>query len=97
MDLLSCSGVDFSSWHFPYMMRVEQGNIVTKSQLQNVKLGMNSAQVKFILGDSVVNTAESNEMLYIYQLYNNNTKRNSYSINLYFESDMLIKIESKGI
>lgn len=96
--ITGCSGVNFTEWRFPYMYPVQQGNYLSQGQLQLLKPGMTKDQVSFVVGHPVsAFMFDSKKWQYIYQDYQNNKLKNSYVINLSFDSnDKLISIESVG-
>ena len=96
--LMGCSGVTFSSWHFPYTMEVEQGTYITTSQYNQLKLGLTKEKVAFILGSPLSQYLfDKNQWNYHYQKYANNTLKYSYTVIIIFnKNDEVIKINKTG-
>ena len=97
--ITSCAGVDFSTWHFPYMMNVQQGNYITVEQLKQLKIGMTKEQVTYALGSTPVSEYmfKQNSWQFIYQDYSNEKLQKSYNIDLNFDtSGKLSNIKKDG-
>jgi outer membrane protein assembly factor BamE len=95
--LSACSGVKFSEWRFPYMYPVQQGNYVTEQQLSQLKVGMTKDQVSFVIGHPVTQFMfNSQQWQYMFQQFRNDKLRNSYIVNINFESDIMRSVESAG-
>ena len=86
--ITSCAGIDFSTWHFPYMMNVQQGNYITVTQLKQLKIGMTKEQVSYTLGSTPVSEYmfKQNSWQFIYQDYANEKLKKSYNIDLSFDA-----------
>lgn len=87
--LMSCSGVSFSEWHFPYMMEVQQGMYINKDQLSQIRVGMTKDQVVFVLGGYPLTQYmfEQNRWDFMYQDYQNNSFKRGYSLSLFFDKN----------
>ena len=86
--LYGCSGVNFSSWHFPYMMEVQQGTYITNKQYQQISVGMTKDQVVFVLGYPLSQYIfDKNRWDFNYQDYMNNNLKKSYKITIYFDNN----------
>ncbi len=48
--LCACSSVTLPGWMHPYRPDVQQGNIVTKDMVEQLRAGMTRDQVRFLLG-----------------------------------------------
>jgi outer membrane protein assembly factor BamE len=95
--LNGCSGVKFSEWRFPYMYPVQQGNYITEQQLSQLKVGMTKDQVSFVVGHPVTQFMfNSQQWQYMFQQFRNDKLRNSYIVNINFESDIMKSVESSG-
>ena len=51
--LISCSGVNFKQWHFPYYMQVSQGTYLTTDKVNQIHIGMTKNEVNIILDKPV--------------------------------------------
>lgn len=98
MLIISCTGVSFSEWRFPYMYPVQQGNYINQQQLSNLKNGMTKDQVANQIGSPVSQFMfESTQWQYVFQQYSNDKLINSYLVNVNFDKNgMLTSIESAG-
>ncbi len=80
-----CAGVDFTQWHFPYMMEVQQGTYITKDQFAQLKNGLNKDQVAYIIGKPLSQYMfDQNRWDYNYQDYKNNNLQKKYTLTLLF-------------
>lgn len=94
--LTSCSGVNLSQWHFPYMMQVQQGVYITNDQYQQLKVGMTKDQASFIIGHPINQYIfNNNRWDFIYQNYTNNTLKKSYTVTLIFDQKNILTNISK--
>ncbi len=96
--LNGCSGIEFSKWHFPYMMQVQQGNYVSDEQFKQLKPGLTKDQAAIIVGHPVtIYIFKKNRWDYIYQEYRNNSLFKSYNVSLFFDKDdKIINITKEG-
>lgn len=97
MFMVSCSGVNFMDWRFPYMYPVQQGNYITEQQVSLLRAGMTKEQVANQIGTPVTSYMfESDSWQYVYQQYKNNKLDTSYILNINFSNNMLTDVESSG-
>lgn len=95
-SLYGCSGVNFSQWHFPYMMEVQQGNYITNKELDQIKIGMTKEQITMIIGYPINQFMfNQNHWEFVYSNYKNNTKINEYVIKIYFNKFDKVKLITK--
>ncbi len=95
--LSACSGVNFTSWHFPYMMEVQQGNEITQKQYEQLTKGMTKEQVVNILGSPLTQYIFiNNRWDFVYQKYLNNKLQNHYSITIIFNNNIIDSIQSSS-
>jgi len=80
-----------------HKLEIQQGNIITDDMLAQLKTGMSTKQVKFLLGSpQLLDPFHKNRWDYIYSLRENG-KRTAYKhLILYFEDDTLSKIEQRN-
>ncbi len=82
------------SWIHPYQPSVQQGNILTNTQLERVRVGMSKDQVEEVLGSPVlVNTFNDNYWPYVYTYQRNGGPIIKKQLDLYFSNDRLVRIE----
>jgi|GEM_PF-2939660 outer membrane protein assembly factor BamE (lipoprotein component of BamABCDE complex) len=98
LGVVACSGVNFTDWRFPYMYPVQQGNYITDEQITQLKVGMTKEQVSFVIGHPVSQFMfSSTQWQYVYQMHNNNKLKNSYIVNINFDTaEKLTSVESAG-
>src|SRR3990167_5517305 len=94
----NCSGVNFSQWHFPYMMEVQQGNYITKEQTQQLQIGMTKEQVIYTIGHPLTQFMfDQNRWDFFYQDFKNNNLKQSYTISIFFDkNNKVINITQTG-
>lgn len=92
--LLSLGGCQ-SSKPAVYRAPVQQGNVVSVDMLERLRLGMTKNQVRFVLGRSLVDPIfTSDRWDYVYRLYIPLGATVSYNVELYFEDERLVGLES---
>lgn len=97
LSTVACSGVSFSNWHFPYMMPVQQGNIITDKEFKQLKVGMTKDEVSYVIGHPLTQFLfDENRWDFIYQGYKNNSLKKSYSVTILFDKNNKIKHISKN-
>lgn len=97
--VVACSGVKLSTWHFPYMMEVQQGTYITQEQFAQIKVGMTKDNVLFILGGYPLSQYmfDQDRWDFIYQDYKNNSLKKSYSVTIFFTKDGIVNnIQKNG-
>ena len=84
-----------------YRMDVEQGNVITLEQKEQLQLGMSRRETRFILGSPLVKDPfHANRWDYVYTLRDGATGIvDQERLSLFFENDLLIDIrhESNGM
>lgn len=98
LSLSACSGVNFSQWHFPYMMTVQQGNYISNSQVNQLKIGQTKDQVAYIIGQPLTQFMfNNNHWDFIFQEYANNKLSKSYNLTITFNNEsQVIDIQKAG-
>ena len=100
--ILSLSSLLFiggcSSYHFPgvYRLTIEQGNIIDKDKLSQLKVGMTHRQVTFLMGPPMIqDTFNQDRWDYMYSLRTGKGKLIRERITLTFKGDILDNIAHK--
>jgi len=77
-----------------YRMDVEQGNVITLEQKEQLQLGMSRRETRFILGSPLVKDPfHANRWDYVYSLLDGDTGTiDQNRLSLFFEDDLLIDI-----
>ena len=86
-----------STSHFPgvYRIDIEQGNIVDSAQLEQVKIGMNKRQVRYLLGSPMIqDTFNQNRWDYYYSFETGKGNLDRERVTLTFDGELLSNIES---
>ncbi len=77
---------------------VQQGNVLDPEALAQLRLGLNKRQVKFILGNPVLNDPFHAERWdYVYWLKPEQGKPARQTLTLFFENDTLSRMEQSGV
>lgn len=87
-----------STSHFPWVYRldIEQGNIVEDDQLAQVKIGMTTSQVRYLLGTPMVqDTFHKNRWDYFYSVRTGDGLLERRLLTLHFADDKLTRIDEK--
>ena len=70
-----------------YKLNVQQGNIVTADMLSQLKPGMTQRQVRYVMGNPVIQTPfDSNRWDYIYTLEKRDEIVEQYHISVFFDA-----------
>lgn len=84
-----CSGV------FPgvYKIDIPQGNLITEKKLEQVKVGMNRRQVRFLLGSPLlIDTFNQNRWDYFYSVSSDQGVKVEHHITIVFKQDVVSEI-----
>lgn len=77
----------------PFIMDIQQGNVVTSEMLLQLRPGMTKSQVKFIMGTPLlVDSFRSNRWDYFYQLRKQGKIVKQHRVILDFENDLLTRV-----
>ena len=83
--------------YFPsvHKLNIQQGHIITEEMVNQLKLGMNKRQVRFVLGNTLLpDTFNDNRWDYYYSLRRGSDgSKISHLFTAYFEDDKLVKTE----
>ncbi|MDH5446136.1 MAG: outer membrane protein assembly factor BamE [Gammaproteobacteria bacterium] len=81
-----------------YVADVQQGNVIDKEELDQLKVGMTKKQVKFLLGTPIIKDAfHKNRWDYVYTLRKgDNYILEQRRMKLEFKGDKLSKIDNRG-
>ena len=91
-SLVGCA----SNFGFPgvYRINVEQGNVVTDEMVEQLRLGLNRRQVRYILGTPLIEDSfHEDRWDYRYMLRNGNELLSETQLTLWFEEDELVRVE----
>ena len=77
----------------PYMMPIQQGNIITPKMIAKLKPGMSKQQVVYILGTpDITNPYQPNTLYYVYTNQHNYLPRSESQLIVTFKNDKLADI-----
>ncbi len=80
-----------------YKPDIQQGNMVTLDKLQQLKIGMDKRQVRFIMGTPMLMDPFHNERWdYYYSMTPGRQPTERYGATLYFDGDRLTRVEKRG-
>lgn len=92
---LNGAGGKVASVVTPYKMDVIQGNVVTREQLAVLKVGMPRAQVRDVLGSSLLTSVfHADRWDYVFTLKRPGAEPQSRKVTVYFKDDLLERIEA---
>ncbi len=78
----------------PHKISIQQGNLITQTMVDRLKLGMSKRQVAFVLGTPLVaDTIEQDQWHYIYSLKMGSGKVFKKQLVVHFEQDNLSHLE----
>ncbi|HRD32727.1 MAG TPA: outer membrane protein assembly factor BamE [Rhodocyclaceae bacterium] len=78
----------------PYRIDVRQGNYVSQEMIAQLKKGMTRDQVRYVLGTPLlVDTFRTDRWDYVYLLVPGKGEPHKRAISVYFENDLLARIE----
>ena len=87
LTLSACSGLSVAG---VYRVVVEQGNVVTQEMVDQLKPGMTTRQVRYILGTPLLKDSFHNDRWdYIYSIKNGDELRDQSRLTVYFADDKL--------
>lgn len=91
-SLVGCANFRFPGVH---KINIQQGHIITQEMVEQLKLGMNKRQVRFVLGNSLLpNTFNDDRWDYYYSVRRGSAGDiKQYLYTVYFENDLLVKTE----
>lgn len=73
-----------------YKIDIQQGNVVTQSMIDQLKLGMTRTQVQYIMGTPLLqDTFDRNRWDYVYSNQPGDKPRVQRTVTLYFDNDRL--------
>lgn len=79
----------------PYRIEIVQGNVVTREQLERVRIGMSRRQVRDLLGTPLVaDVFHADRWDYLFTIRRQGAEPQRRSIVAYFEGDALTKIDA---
>lgn len=94
MTLAACNILD----PFVYKLPKQQGNITEYSELDKLEIGMNKAQVKFIMGTPMASdTFNKNRWDYAYTYKSPGGEVTTNNLTLHFKDGKLSKIEGSPL
>lgn len=80
-----------------YEIEIQQGNIITTAQVEQLKVGMDQKRVRFIMGSPLLQDPFHQQRWdYIFRLKSEERNVAPYRVTLYFENGLLQRIEKSG-
>lgn len=85
-----------ASFEFPgvYKLAIPQGNLVDKENVDQVQIGMEPRQVRYLLGTPLIaDTFNQNRWDYFYSIYVKNETTVKHHISILFENGLVAQIK----
>ncbi|MGI2027746.1 outer membrane protein assembly factor BamE [Endozoicomonas acroporae] len=88
------SGSKLISFPGAYKIDIQQGNVITREMVDQLRPGMTRAQVQYVMGTPLIeDTFNSNRWDYIYSLQPGGKSREQKTVTLFFVNDQLHSIQ----
>lgn len=85
--LSGCGRFGFPGVH---KIPIEQGNILSSDQIEQLKPGMNKSQVEYVLGTPLIKDSfDTNRWDYQYRLYKDGELADKYKLSVYFANNKM--------
>lgn len=85
--LSGCGRLGFPGVH---KIPIEQGNILSSDQIEQLKPGMNKSQVEYVLGTPLIKDSfDTNRWDYQYRLYKDGKLADKYKLSVYFANNKM--------
>jgi len=82
----------------PYRIEIVQGNVVTKEQLERVRIGMSRRQVRDLLGSPLVaDLFHADRWDYLFTIRRQGAEPQRRSVVVFFDGDRLSKIDAEEL
>ena len=89
--LVGCSSPRF---HLVHKLDIQQGNVVTQEEINQLKPGMTRRQVQYIMGSPMIaDVFHQDRWDYLYLMQPGYGEATSEHVTLYFEEDALTRVE----
>jgi outer membrane protein assembly factor BamE len=86
--LTACSTLQFPG---VYKITVEQGNVITQEMIDQLKPGMSTEQVEYIMGSPLIkDTFNSQRWDYLYSISKGGNAREQHRISIFFKDEQLL-------
>ena len=87
-----------SNVHFPYVINVQQGNVVTPEMVAKLKPGMSRSQVRFVLGTPLTEDLfRADRWDYVYEFHKAGALTEKRRVSVFFKGDSLERVEEIGM
>ncbi|WP_257295345.1 outer membrane protein assembly factor BamE [Endozoicomonas sp. YOMI1] len=88
------SGSKLISFPGAYKIDIQQGNVITREMVNQLRPGMTRAQVQYVIGTPLLeDTFNSNRWDYVYSLQPGGKSREQKTVTLFFANDQLHSIQ----
>jgi len=88
------TGCSTPRYHLVHKLDIQQGNVVTQEEINQLKPGMTRRQVQYIMGSPMIaDVFHQDRWDYLYLMQPGYGKPSSEHVTLYFETDTLQRIE----
>jgi outer membrane protein assembly factor BamE len=87
-----------ASMPFLYKPPIQQGNVVTPDMVARLKTGMTPDQVRYVLGEPILNPALNHQRWeYVYTYLPNRGKMERRLVTVYFQNGVMEKVTTEGL
>jgi len=87
-------GTVLDSFPFVYKMTVQQGNIITEEEVDQLEPGMTKSQVRYLLGTPLLTDVFHTERWdYVYTIRRGHQDMEVKPLSVYFAGDALVRVE----
>ena len=88
------SGSKLVSFPGAYKIDVQQGNVITQSMVNQLKLGMSKRQVQYVMGTSLLESSfDTNRWDYVYSNQPGGEPRTQKRVTVFFENNRLVEVK----
>ncbi len=80
-----------------HKIEIQQGNVITQTQLEKLRVGLDQRQVRALLGSPLLNDAfHPDRWDYYYSMSRGTELKKRSRLTLFFSGDQLIRFEKEG-
>jgi outer membrane protein assembly factor BamE len=80
-----------------HKIEIQQGNVVTQSQLEKLRVGLDKRQVRALLGSPLLTDAfHPDRWDYYYSISRGSELKKRYRLTLHFSGEQLVRFEKEG-
>jgi outer membrane protein assembly factor BamE len=93
ISILCCATLILSACDL-YRLEVQQGNVITKDMVDNLKIGMDKSQVQFVMGSPLLEDPfHENRWDYVYSDKPPGKKTKMSRVTIFFKNNKVVSID----